>query len=188
MRSRDCFESAKKRVSGDSITACKKKGKLTFSSEEGDGGAVSTSTAGTANAMNIVLRIVRIIIVQHMSNVANVCNGNKISTSSYTSAIVKLIARSSGIMHLVLSAQQIYHGCPSPGWAPSDPSLSGILGRSDAELTIRRPVSHNQKRVREQRRVEAVDSADIQVLRCEESVKYIRPGQGHECNGWSARV
>ena len=54
MRSRACFESAKKRVSGDSITACKK-GKLTFSSEEGDGGAVSTSTAGTANAMNIVL-------------------------------------------------------------------------------------------------------------------------------------
>jgi hypothetical protein len=76
----------------------------------------------------------------------------------------ELIARSGGIMHLALCAQQIYHAVQAQGG-----HCQILLVRHSWTLWCgadkSRPVSHKQKRVREQRKIEAVNSADIQVLR-----------------------
>lgn len=69
MRSRACFAS---RIDLAWVTLRIQKFALTFSSEERDGGTMSTSATSTANAMDVVFRVVRVIVVQDMSNVPNI--------------------------------------------------------------------------------------------------------------------
>jgi hypothetical protein len=58
--------------------------KLTFSSEECDGGTLSSSTTCATNAMNVIFRVVGVVIVEHMSDISNILK-QKVSVSQMES-------------------------------------------------------------------------------------------------------
>jgi len=112
------------------------------SSEEGDGGTMSTSTSCTTNPMDVILRIVGIVIVQNMGDVTNIdTTGGNVRGNHYGAfAGLKLVQDPVTLVLLLIAV----NGECGPSILTKETSdiVSNTLGANENEALIRL-VFHN---------------------------------------------